>query len=162
MTDAQGLGVLLAVGGFILLFILLGLIFYILFSLGLYTMASRRNLPNAWLAWIPIAQLYMMGEVIGPVELGNFTADRPGLYLLGAIIGLSVLSMLPMLGPIFSLATMVVIIGSLYLLFSRYTTDNTPLLYTILGIASFGALAAILVFTIRNNEYQAPDISSAV
>ncbi|HQA08107.1 MAG TPA: hypothetical protein PLM20_08240 [Syntrophomonadaceae bacterium] len=71
MTEVQGVGALLAVGGFILLFLLLGLVFYILFSLGLYTMAKRRDLPNAWLAWIPFAQIYTMGEVIGPVKLGS-------------------------------------------------------------------------------------------
>lgn len=162
MTDAQGLGVLVALGGFMLLFFLLGLVFYILFSMGLYTMANRRGLPNPWLAWIPVAQIYTMGEVIGPVKLGNFNVDQPGLYLLGALLGLSVLSAVPVLGPIFSLANMVVGIGAMYYLFSRYTTGNTPILYTILGIASFGALAAIFVFTIRNNEYLPVDTSSAV
>lgn len=161
MTDAQGLGLLLAAGGFMLLMVVLALVFYVLFSLGLYTMASRRSIPNPWMAWIPIAQFYMLGEVIGPVKLGDFTADQPGLYLLGAIIGLWVLSLIPVLGPIFSLANLVVAIGALYLLFSRYTTENTPLLYTILAVVSFGALAAIFVFIIRNNEYLAPDISSA-
>lgn len=161
MTDAQGLGVLLAVGGFMLLFLLLGLVFYILFSLGLYTMAKRRDLPNPWLAWIPFAQIYTMGEVIGPVKLGNFNVDQPGLYLLVAMLGLSVLSTIPILGPIFSLASMIVGIGAMYYLFSRYTTGNTPILYTVLGIASFGALAAIFVFVIRNNEYLPADNSSA-
>jgi uncharacterized integral membrane protein len=160
MTDAE-IGALLAVGGFMLLFFLLGLVFYILFSLGLYTMAKRRSIPNPWLAWIPIAQLYMLGEVIGPVKLGDFTADKPGLYLLGAIIGLWVLSFIPILGPIFSLANLAVAIGALYLLFSRYTTGNTPILYTILGVASFGALMAIFVFTVRNNEYLPADESAA-
>lgn len=161
MTEAQGLGVLLALGGFLALFLLLGLVFYILFALGLYTMAKRRDLPNPWLAWIPVAQLYTMGEVIGPVKLENFTADKPGLYLLVAILGLTVLSGIPVLGPIFTLASAVVSIGALYLLFSRYTTGSTPLLYTILGIITCGALAAIFVFVIRNNEYIPADISSA-
>jgi hypothetical protein len=102
-----------------------------------------------------------MGEVIGPVKLGNFTADKPGLYLLVAILGLTVLSGIPVLGPIFTLASAVVSIGALYLLFSRYTTGSTPLLYTILGIITCGALAAIFVFVIRNNEYIPADISSA-
>jgi hypothetical protein len=159
MTEAQGLGLLLAAGIFGLLLVILALVFYVLFSLGLYTMANRRGIPNAWLAWIPIAQFYTLGEVIGPVKLGDFTADQPGLYLLGAILGLWVLSLIPVLGPIFSLASLVVAIGALYLLFSRYTTENTPLLYTILAVASFGALAAIFVFMIRNNNYIAPDIS---
>lgn len=83
------------------------------------------------------------------------------MYLLGAIIGLWVLSFIPILGPIFSLANLAVAIGALYLLFSRYTTGNTPILYTILGVASFGALMAIFVFTVRNNEYLPADESAA-
>ena len=160
MTDAQGLGLLLAAGIFGLLIVILALVFYVLFSLGLYTMANRRGISNAWLAWIPIAQFYTLGEVIGPVKLGDFTADQPGLYLLGAIIALWVLSYIPAIGSIFSLLNLVVAIGSLYYLFSRYTTENTPLLYTILAVASFGALGAILVFVIRNKLYLAPDVYS--
>ena len=38
---------------------------YIYTSLALMTIAKKTNTPNAWLAWIPIANLYLMMEIAG-------------------------------------------------------------------------------------------------
>lgn len=34
---------------------------YVLLALGLYTMAKRRGIRNPWLAWIPVANLWLLG-----------------------------------------------------------------------------------------------------
>jgi len=96
--DAMGLAFL---AGLSFLFVLVGIVLYLLFSFGLYTMAKRRNLENPWLAFIPVAQLYTMGELIGPVKIANYNVDQPGLYLLAGAVGLWVLSLIPLLGIIF-------------------------------------------------------------
>jgi len=47
--------------GAMLLFVLvIGLAFYAYFALALQTIANKTNTPNAWLAWIPIAHLFLM------------------------------------------------------------------------------------------------------
>ncbi len=36
---------------------------YVLHSLGLYTIASRRGIRNSWLAWIPLGNLWILGNI---------------------------------------------------------------------------------------------------
>lgn len=150
-------GALAVWGAFMGLFFILVAVMYILFAYGLYTMANRRNIENAWLAWIPIGQFYTMGEVIGPLKIGDFHVDKPGLYLLLGMAGCMVLAQIPNVGIIFSLAMTILTIGALYYLFSGYTTENTPLLYTILSFVTLGFLAAVFIFIIRENDYQGHD-----
>lgn len=50
-----------------LLFLLAAMAFsvasYVLHSLGLYTIANRRGIHNAWLAWVPLGNLWTMGSI---------------------------------------------------------------------------------------------------
>lgn len=155
--DAMGLAFL---AGLTILFVVIGIVLYLLFSFGLYTMANKRNIENPWIAFIPLAQLYTMGELIGPVKIANFDVDQPGLYLLAGAVGLWVLSLIPLLGIIFSLATAVLMGGALYFLFSRYTTDSTPIILTVVSIL-FLIPGPIIVFVLRNKDYiEPPEISS--
>ena len=36
---------------------------YVLQSLGMYRIASRRGIPNPWLAWIPVASMWTLGSI---------------------------------------------------------------------------------------------------
>ena len=50
-----------ALGGTIFLFIMgLALGSYIYFALAVQTIATKTSTPNAWLAWIPIANIFLM------------------------------------------------------------------------------------------------------
>lgn len=62
VTGAVGaiLGILLV---FYLLVIAIGVGFYVLQSLGLYTVAKRRGIHNPWLAWLPVGNLWIMGSI---------------------------------------------------------------------------------------------------
>ena len=55
---AAGLGM-----GILFFFVLCGLAAYIYISLALQTIANKTNTPNAWLAWIPIANIIVMLSV---------------------------------------------------------------------------------------------------
>ena len=55
-------GIILIIYLVILLFAsIFGIISYILTSLGTYTIANRRGIKNAWLAWIPVGSTWIMG-----------------------------------------------------------------------------------------------------
>lgn len=41
------------------------LIFYIYFAICLMTIANKNSTPNSWLAWIPIANMYLMCKIAG-------------------------------------------------------------------------------------------------
>lgn len=36
---------------------------YVLYALGLYTIARRRGIRNAWLAWVPVASVWILGSI---------------------------------------------------------------------------------------------------
>lgn len=58
----NGLGMLAAMGA---AFMVGGLIFYVYLALTLMTIAQKTNTPNAWLAWIPVANIYLMTQIAG-------------------------------------------------------------------------------------------------
>lgn len=72
------------------------LVFYILRSLALYTIARRRGLNNPWLAWIPVGKEWILGSVSDQyqyVTMGKIQNRRKILLGLGlASFGMSVVS----------------------------------------------------------------------
>lgn len=42
---------------------IIGLVGYVFLALGLYTIAQRRGLSNPWLAWIPVANVWLLGSI---------------------------------------------------------------------------------------------------
>ena len=36
---------------------------YVLYALGLYTIAQRRGIRYAWLAWIPVGSVWILGSI---------------------------------------------------------------------------------------------------
>lgn len=40
-----------------------GLVSYILTSLGMYTIADRRGIPHAWMAWVPVLNYWTLGSI---------------------------------------------------------------------------------------------------
>ena len=42
---------------------ILGIVGYVLLALSLYTIAKRRGIANPWLAWIPVAQIWVLGSI---------------------------------------------------------------------------------------------------
>lgn len=78
-----------AMMGFAILF---GIAFYIYFALALMTIAKKTKTENPWLAWIPIANIYLMTQI---AEVSPWTM----LILLAGFI--------PVLGGIAIMAVMI-------------------------------------------------------
>ncbi len=53
----------LATMGWVLFFIVV--VLYLYFAYTLYVMAKKTNTPNAWLAWIPFANIFLFVKVAG-------------------------------------------------------------------------------------------------
>jgi hypothetical protein len=64
MTSA-GLGMLGLAAGFLVVLIVVLIALYIYSALALMTIAKRINVEPAWLAWIPIANIYLMTKMAG-------------------------------------------------------------------------------------------------
>lgn len=49
----------------------IGIANYVMTSLSLYTIASRRNINNPWLAWIPYANYWIIGSIADEYDARN-------------------------------------------------------------------------------------------
>ena len=79
------LGVFLVVLGVLLVCCLVG---WILRSMSLYSIAKRRGIRNAWLAWIPIGSNWILGSVADQYQhlvQGKVTSRRKVMLILGAV-----------------------------------------------------------------------------
>ena len=95
--ESYGLdGEILAIVGIVALAVALivgifGLVLYILQSAGLYAIAKRRNIGNAWLAWIPVGYYWVAGSLSDDFKLqmkNKTTYNRVILPILAAVSGL--------------------------------------------------------------------------
>ncbi len=75
---------------------------YVIRALGLHRIAKNSGVENAWLAWIPLADLYLLGKVTGDVSLGNRKLKNTALWLLLVPIIGGVISVLFYFGIIIS------------------------------------------------------------
>ncbi|MEL7661989.1 DUF4190 domain-containing protein [Acetobacterium wieringae] len=152
--------VIMSVLGIILVVsLVIGLICYVFNSLGLYTMAKNRNLDNPWLAWIPLASNYLMGELINDdVSISTWHIPYAKLFLplmgLALTVVMTILGFIPYLGAfmgiILSLALSFYYYAAQFWLYSIYDKDHR-VLYLVLSII-FPFLGPIFVFIIRNRD----------
>lgn len=159
MVSSSSLGALLAMAGAASLVILLIMVvFYILKSIGLYKLANKRGFENPWLAWIPIGDLYILGLIVGEMDIFSFFhLENLGLWCPVIVIVGAVCSGIPILGIIFSIALLIFSILIIYKLFQLYTPN--AVLFTILSILL--GLFPIFVFVIRNNELISAAVNTA-
>lgn len=138
---------------FSLIAALIGIAFYVFSSLMFYKLAQKRGVDHAWLAWIPYGNLYLLGQIAGPMNLfGKLRIEKTGLVLLlaplalwAATLVLGMLALIPFLGIIFGiiagvlsfvgpLALLVLNLCVLYRIYSPYLPKNTVLIYTLVSI----------------------------
>lgn len=144
-----GVAAFLAMLGFFsfILFIV-GAVFYVLKSVGLSTMASNRGIENPWLAWIPVADLYIMGLLVGEIDIFSYHLDNLGLWCPVIIVGGVFLSGIPGIGWLISVGVFIFSILFTYRFFEIYT--DQAILYTVLSVLL--CLLPVFIFVIRNNR----------
>ena len=132
------LGVYGAFGIIYLIYYLIALgisvVMYVLESVGLYTIAKRRNISNPWLAWIPFGVYWIMGSISDDYHLrANGKVKNRRMTLLIWYIVLIALA-------IFTIGTVVnMVIGTVD--FSSGTTNQ----YALLGDAALIVIAYLLL-----------------
>ena len=171
---------------FVLIFVIyaliaggIGIAIYVLRSLGLYKLAKNRGIDNAWLAWLPVGDAYIMGYLSEASPFVQrkfpkmhiiFTSVMGGYFLITIISSLGMfLSSVP-LGPsgfnlfggygyislvlvfiyLIAIFVMVLLYFVLYHIYKTYDPQNA-VLYTVLSV--FG-LSFIFLFVIRNKQPQ--------
>lgn len=150
------MGIIAAFAGLLsLIFGLVGLGFYVLMALGLSGVAKKAGIENSWLAWIPIANLYLMGKIIGTLNLfGKEINDMEKVLPIVSIVACiasSVLTYIPIVGAILGLvinvALIVFMVNCFYSIYKMYK-DTSNKGSVILSIIFF----PIFLFTIKDAE----------
>lgn len=130
---------------FFLIFLIIGIIFYVFLAVGLMKMAGREQIENAWLSWIPFAQTYIMGKLVSH-KLG----ENSGWIVLGLTLLSLFSSLIPLLGSLIQLGIGIFMFVVAHWIYEKYS--NKAVLMTIFTVITFGALLPIFIFAIRNND----------
>lgn len=88
MYDVPGIGALLGLIPMMTVPTLLSIATYVLTALALYTMAQRRGINNPWLAWIPVANVWILGSLSDQyryVARGEIRSKRKSLVILAIL-----------------------------------------------------------------------------
>lgn len=124
------LGIILIIYGVFLLFALaFAVTSYVLHSVGLYSLAKRRGIRKAWLAWIPVGNMWILGSISDQyqyVAKGLIRNCRK--VLLGVMIAIYILSIpacISVFGTVYGALTgeaAGVFVGTLMILLSSFLT----------------------------------------
>lgn len=154
-----GLGAIIALAaGLIFFFVIIGIVLHILMALGLYKMAQNRGIENAWLAWIPVANLYIVGKLIGSLSIGSWEVPSVELFLPIGGVASVILGQIPVIGGLISLAFAVLVLFALYKLFKMYRPQSATL-WLILSILLF-FMGPIFLFIMRNDSLAVEETQS--
>jgi hypothetical protein len=137
-------------GGFLFVLAVLGIIMYVFMALGMYTMAKKLSIENPWMAWIPIANAYILGKIAGDkITIFNNDIPKLGLVLLAGGIGSAILSGIPVIGFLIVIAYAVVSYVALYKIY-RIFTVNSAVLYLVLSIVLCFTSPFLIFFASKN------------
>lgn len=105
----------------------LSIAMYVLRSLGTYTIAKRRELNHAWMAWVPVLDYWMLGSVSDQYQyVVKHQVKNKRKVLLGLNIAMAVTSFIVLtvvVGMFFSLLFSAMDISELFTTFSEETME---------------------------------------
>jgi hypothetical protein len=139
---------------------LVGLLAYVMGSVGMYQIAFRRGLANPWMAWLPYASIYLLGAMADDINKRKHKVSNYRWLLLGFLLSTTLFPIISILSPFvavvlgilsfaLALATAVLACIAYYMIYEEYTHTAAGLL--VLSILVSPSIPFIL-FAIRNNE----------
>lgn len=138
------LGVIFGIIGVILL-----VAFYLFLSFALYKIAQRRGLEMPWLAWIPIAQMYIIGQMVKKVNISTFEIPKLEIVLPAAMLAAMLLGFIPVLGTLIVIAFYALLLVTLYNLYNQYVPEKA-MTYTLISI--LGVTVPFLLYGLRDKD----------
>ena len=135
---------------------------YVFESLGLMQLAKRNNIKNSWIAFIPVANVYLYGKLafednvktgvlLGFKVLSTFSIVANFLKIMNTVNSYTTFTHVnDTMLSIFSFSYVVYLFYATYQIFKKYS--DKAILLLIFSILSCGLLVPIFIFAIRNNE----------
>ena len=149
-----------AIGG--LVSTVLSLAVYLVSSYAIFKICKIRFIPNAWLAFIPIFNLYMIGQIIDSMKynhykINHYISDIPMAYALPiAALATNVLPMIPLLGSIavwvINVALWVAEILMAYFVFALYAEPKQTIPFTALSVIPVVG-PALMLYVLKDRRY---------
>jgi hypothetical protein len=65
---------------------------YVLLGIAILNMSNARGLPNGWLGFVPLANMYQLGQISGDIEIAGFKVKHTGIWLAIAPLLMNVVS----------------------------------------------------------------------
>lgn len=120
--------------GIFLILALLCICNYVLTGVAYYKMAKKLDLENKWLAWIPVGQKFLLGKIAGDraTIFGKELRDV-SIVLLAITLAAIALSIVPIIGVLLSIASIVMYYITLYKVL-RIFKEESAVLYLVLSI----------------------------
>ncbi len=117
---------------------ILSLICYIIQGISLYNLGKNRGIKTAWMGWIPLLNLSLIGELIDDtVSIGKIKLKHAKLMLpILSVLGLVIYN-IPFIGIFLALAVYVIICFAYYELFKQYNEESAAVFTVIGGIFPF-------------------------
>ncbi|HPQ48203.1 MAG TPA: hypothetical protein PLP30_12600 [Clostridia bacterium] len=122
---------------------------YILFAYSLYEIVRKQEMPNPWLAWIPIVNMYCVGKLVGNIKVFNLSLTNMEIILPLAFALFVGLKYIPLVGFILSAIGLLVLVLAFHVLYEKFDPDNAFLLTIITAILPVLA-APVILFIYRN------------
>jgi len=77
------------IAGFLILFLVIFLAVYIYAALALMAIANKTKTPNSWMAWIPIANVYLITQMAGVSGWWTFIIFAAWIPVVGGLLTLA-------------------------------------------------------------------------
>lgn len=149
-----------AIGGMVAS--ILSLAVYLVSSYAIFKICKIRFIPNAWLAFIPIFSLYMVGQIIDSMKynhykINHYISDIPMAYALPiAALATNVLPMIPLLGGfavwLINLVLWAAEILMAYFVFHLYAEPKQTIPFTVLSIIPVVG-PVLMLYVLKDRRY---------
>lgn len=126
-----------------------GIAMYVLHSLGMYTIAKRRGISNPFLAWIPVAQLWILGSIADQYDEAEKGVKKKSRVLL-LVLEIAMYACLAFFYVIAFIFMIIIIMAGVAEGTYEYSYgyDNIAVLMAVFGIAFVLFFGAIMVLAI--------------
>lgn len=128
-----------------ILMVVFAIIVYVFTAISIMTLANRNNISNSWLAWIPVANLYLFSSLIKE----KFKIPYFEWILVVGVAALGIASINSLVLCLLALTLYIILLIIFHEIFKKYS--KSYVLLTIFGIM-FPILLPFFLFTIKNNE----------
>lgn len=150
MNNDASISAFLALGGFFafIIFVLV-IAMYMLSSVGLYMLATNQKINRPWIAWVPIANMYILGSLIKNLKIDSYEIPKIELVLPIGFLLTILFSCFPLIGWIVNIAYLVLYLLSVFKLYKMYR-PNQAVVWLILSII-LPFMVPIFIFIMRND-----------